>query len=74
MKTADLTRALCRLNPWRFKGMIKPNMALSYGDSKLIYEARGINMVDYLRARRAGNRNMKAFFRNRYLDNLRMWK
>lgn len=55
--TARPTILFClrRLNPWRFKGMIKPMMALSFDDSGRISARKGMWMVEYLRARRGLN-------------------
>jgi hypothetical protein len=43
---------LRRLNPWRFRGMIRPMMALSFDDSGRVSARKGQWMVAYLRARR----------------------
>lgn len=53
---------LRRLNPWRFRGMIRPMMALSFDDSARVSARKGMWMVDYLRARRAMN-EIDAIFR-----------
>jgi hypothetical protein len=37
----------------RFKGMIRPNMALSFDDSRRIADRKSVAMVGYLRARRS---------------------
>jgi hypothetical protein len=37
----------------RFKGMIRPNMGLSFNDSRKIADKKSVAMVGYLRARRA---------------------
>ena len=52
--------------PWRFRGLIKPNMALAYADSSRIEKRKGIWMVMYLRARRDGL--LKAYFRRGHLQ------
>ena len=36
----------------QFKGMIRPNMALSFDDSREVARRKSIPMVDYLRNRR----------------------
>ena len=36
----------------RFTALIFPTMAMSYGDAKRVCDAKGIWMVEYLRARR----------------------
>lgn len=37
----------------RFKGMIRPNMALGFGDSQRVAARKSAAMVGYLRARRS---------------------
>ncbi len=52
---------------FRFKGMIRPNMALGFNDSRRVMERKGGWMVEYLRARR-GDQRMKAYFRKRHFS------
>lgn len=37
----------------RFKGMIRPNMALGFEDSRRVAKRKSVAMVGYLRARRS---------------------
>lgn len=37
---------------FRFKGMIRPGMALSYDDAKRVLDRKSIWVVEYLRSRR----------------------
>ena len=42
-----------KLWPRRFKGMIRPNMALGFEDSRRVAKRKSVAMVGYLRARRS---------------------
>ena len=46
--------------------MIRKNMALTFADALRVSERRGIWMVEYLRARRSGDRRI-GFFRRQHL-------
>ena len=52
---------------FRFRGMIKPGLALSYDDARKVYLRKGIWMVEYLRARRHHD-GMTGYFRRKYFD------
>lgn len=45
--------------------MIRPNMALTQSDARRVCARKGIWMVEYLRARRSGNR-LVGFFRRQH--------
>jgi hypothetical protein len=51
----------------RFKGMIRPGMALTLADSARIAERTSIWVVEYLRARRDPSRLFKAMARRKHL-------
>ena len=42
-----------KLWPRRFKGMIRPNMAVSFEDTRRVAERKSVAMVGYLRTRRS---------------------
>jgi hypothetical protein len=54
----------------RFKGMIRPNMAVGIEDSRKIMRRKSIWMVEYLRARRDPGLLFKALARRRHLEGL----
>lgn len=45
--------------------MIRPNMAMTYRDAQRVCARKGIWMVEYLRARRSGDR-LIGFFRRQH--------
>ena len=47
--------------------MIRPNMASTYSDAKRIADRKGVWMVEYLRARRLGDR-LIGFFRRKHFE------
>lgn len=48
------------------KGLILRNLALTFDDARRISERKSVWMVEYLRARRTGERR-KVFFRRQHL-------
>lgn len=52
----------------RFKGMIRPNMAAGFEDSRAVADRKSIWMVGYLRARRADTPRMTAFYRRKHFE------
>ena len=52
----------------RFKGMIRPNMALAIDDSRRVLERKSGFMVEYLRARRDPDRRLIGRFRREHLE------
>jgi hypothetical protein len=58
----------------RFKGMIRPNMALDYEGSRKIAERKTIFMVEYLRARRDPDRRLIAKYRRWHLEGMQRWR
>ncbi len=58
----------------RFKGMIRPNMALGIEDSRRIMERKSGFMVEYLRARRDPDRRCIHLFRRWHLGAMARWQ
>lgn len=54
----------------RFKGMILPGMASSYDDARRVYDRKGIWVVEYLRARRTGDK-LIGFYRRKHMAEMR---
>jgi hypothetical protein len=52
---------------FRFRGMIKPGMALTWADASYIHARRGIWMVEYLRSRRLKD-GMTGYFRRKHFN------
>ena len=53
----------------RFKGMIRPNMAVGFDDSRQVADRKSVWMVGYLRARRANATiGMTAFYRRNHFE------
>lgn len=57
-----------RFWPCRFKGMIRPNMALGYSDSRKIADRKTVHMALYLRERQLGDMRFKAMHRRWHLE------
>lgn len=51
----------------RYRGMIFPRMADTYDDAKRVYLKKSIWMVQYLRARRSGDR-LISFYRRKHFE------
>lgn len=52
----------------KFKGMIKPGMAIGYEDSYRVAQRKTHFMVEYLRARRDPSRRCIALYRRWHLE------
>lgn len=57
--------------PFRFKGMIKPGMAMGFDDSRKIMLRKSADLVLYLRARRAPHLGMMRYHRRQHLDQMK---
>lgn len=58
----------------RFKGMIRPGMALGFEDSHRIAARKSVYMVEYLRARRDPDRRCIKLYRRWHLNAMARWQ
>ena len=58
----------------KFKGMIRPGMALGFADSHRIMTRKSGFMVEYLRARRDPERRCISLYRQWHLGAMKRWQ